>query len=335
MKRPAAAPAACPDFNFKKPAAAKAKAAEPAPAPAPYAGVGTRAWLRKQEWYFNDDLSFYTPGFQKISEWPQYICKRIFGVGSAMWDNLSYKSRLDRYTNLHENGMIIHSFYSGYMTEVAMMRAVATTLHASGHGKPADDTVIFWSACDNDRSCQTLGLESPKGQENYIPSLQSLLPAYALDDIAKMRPTKDLTDEAKSICYDDIRRYILKNKKKFFQRGARVPRLPRLHEESDPVEKMFCNLAWTDCLEEDDPRRTMTSTWAGFCCQPYAPAGKRNTTAHEAMEPYAIFQGYDQVVRTDFLHLDNSHLFDPDLCKEDFPGRWFRYIKLSPHDLGT
>ncbi|CAK0867161.1 unnamed protein product [Prorocentrum cordatum] len=318
---------ALPKFAFRKRAKPDGRVIKK-PA-AQWKGIGSSEWVAKK--LCDDSLGlgvnkFTGPReFNDFGDWPRKLIAAIFkptGASRASGANSldkEYRARADRFVNLHAHGHVVHSYYSGMLTEVAALRAVGSIMHQSDLLPRPSEWLVVWNGCDNNPTSQQVALQSWRRPLHYWSSLQHLVPAAPRKVIKSMRPRKDADVEVRAKAFHNMRCHIDRNKSKWFCRDSMVERL---------IHGTQCFLAW-EKDDPNDPHRPLTAVFGGFSCQPFCPAGGHLKEAHDASEPYSIFESMNNQIQTDFIHLENSHLFDENVAIKDFgKGRWIRFARI-------
>ena len=300
-----------------------------------FAGIGSKAWVLKK--ISQPGAKYGGPKeYHEFCDWPRDIVTQLFEpifVDGVRENPQLAQARLARFKNLHIKGQVVHSFFSGRLSEIAVLRGIGWALSERNEMPPSKEWLVMWSACDKSKACQAIGLRSGElghdvGPVHYFGSIQSIMPKTGQDAIKNMRPSKEQSMEERSACFKQQRSYINQHKKCWFGREKKAGAC-LAHPEGQG-----CPMAWRD-TDADERERPITSTFGGFLCTPYAPCGLRSKEGHDASESYHIFSAWDSQVKTDLLHLENSYLFEAQQAEHDFGGnrRWLRWIKLSPEDL--
>ena len=298
----------------------------------PYRGIGSLSWCRTK--LLQDHTRLGGPcDLGDFGKWPEDLVKQIFKnppssvlASETHQDRMHRDGRVIRFQNLYNNGLVVHSFFSGKLTDLAMIRAVGSIMHKERLMPDLSEWLVAWCACDSNRAAQCIATHREKGPMYVFGEILSILPEPARETIKMHRPPPSVSIESKIQSYQDMKVVIEKGKKRWFKPGALVQCV-----KTGGVAP----LAWQQDRDKQLRYRPLTAVFGGFNCTPFSSAGGRLGCAHADTESYLLFAAMVDVMDWDLFHLENSDNFPIQQGYADFQSKggsskWMRHIFLSP-----
>ena len=237
-------------------------AEEPPPSPPlnePCARRKTRWHVGSKRWH--EQHQHLPPGPANASdfgEWPLTLAESIFsndtdaeGVGQS-------ELRLIRCLRIVENGLVVHTDYSGKQCPEVGLRLWSSGLlqyleKVKHHVLAKLDVaswpcVVSWRACDIGRLSQKVICEGCHKPQHYFEDVSSRLPEEVRKQLCDIRPNPKSDVMVRKAAFESMNTYLDTVKEKVFTRDAMAP--CKIHPDT------MCPVTWKD---------------------PKLPAGKRPT----------------------------------------------------------
>ena len=298
---------------------------------APYRGIGSFNWCQRM--LLLDHTRLGGPEcLRDFGKWPQDIVKHLFKkptsvlVSETHQDMMHRDGRVIRFQNLYSNGLVVHSFFSGKLTDLAMIRAVGSIMFQERLMPDLSEWLVAWCACDSSKAAQCIAKDSKNGPMYVFGEILSVLSEPAQEEIKMHRPHPAISIESKIQSYKDMKAAIQKNKKRWFTPGSLVECVKT---------NGWAPLAWQQDDRKELRYRPLTAVFGGFNCTPFSSIGERLGDAHADTESYLLFAAMVDVMDWDLFHLENSDNFPVQQGYVDFQSKgdsskWMRHISLSP-----
>ena len=237
----------------------------------------------------------------ELAAWPETLLEKLFGGLACA--SASAMGRQQRFLELVEHGLIMHTDFSGKQCPEVSLRMVDVALHKRGINL-ADEWLVCWRACAIAPECQRLMLANTRPPEHVFKELLACAPMEIQDGVRQCRPTRHMSSEQKEAAYLQMDRYLTLHRSSAFARARLAPAGACLRH---PLHR--CPASWVDSDAIEPEVRPVTCMVAGTMCTPWTMLGQRTGLAHEATEPWLLWVNEQAEVGFDLVTLENSEWF--------------------------
>jgi hypothetical protein len=276
--------------------------------PKPCASLKRRRWHVGSQWWL-EQHAHLPPGpadADEFGEWPLHLAQTFFRnlVGES---DCQGELRLYRTLRLLENGLVLHTDYSGKQCPEVTLRlwALGVLQHMQKVDHPAlaklDASswpcVVSWRACDISRLSQKVICEGRHKPLHYFEDVASRLPDDVREHLDGLRPDPKADVAVRQAAFETMSAYLDTVKETVFTREAKAP--CKIHPDC------LCPLNWKD-PQMPAGKRPLTMNLSGPVCLPWSQLGKEEGMAHMATEAWLIWIKDLEQQMFDFSFLENS-----------------------------